>query len=54
MSERIKDYKDLSIWQQAMDIVAEVYQLTSKFPGDEIYGLTSQMTMSLIQKLPSD
>jgi four helix bundle protein len=48
MSEKIKDYKDLKIWQQAMDIVVEVYRLTSTFPPEERFGLTFQMRKSAV------
>ena len=48
MNEKIKDYKDLKIWRQAMDIVVEVYQLTSQFPKEEMFGLTSQMRRAAV------
>jgi four helix bundle protein len=35
-------YKDLIVWQKSMDLVVEVYKLTSKYPDDEKYGLISQ------------
>lgn len=38
----IQSFKDLKIWQVGMDIVADVYELTKKFPREEMYGLTSQ------------
>jgi four helix bundle protein len=44
MSEqRIQDYRDLAVWQLGMDIAVAIYQLTSSFPSDEKYGLTSQL-----------
>lgn len=39
----IKSYKDLIIWQKSIDLAVEVYQLSSKFPKEEVYGLTSQI-----------
>lgn len=39
----IKSYKDLIVWQKAMELVKEIFRLTSKFPKSEIYGLVSQM-----------
>ena len=39
---KIESYRDLLIWQQAMDLVAETYALTRDWPREEIYGLTSQ------------
>ncbi len=36
------DYKNLIVWQKSMELVVEVYGLTSKYPGNELYGLVSQ------------
>ena len=36
-------YEKLIIWQKADILVKEIYTLTSKFPRQEIYGLTSQI-----------
>lgn len=41
--ENVKSYKDLLVWQKAMDISVEVYKLTANFPTYEIYGLTNQI-----------
>lgn len=43
MVGKIESYRDLLIWQQAMDLVAETYALTKTWPKDEVYGLTSQI-----------
>ena len=39
----MNNYKDLKIWQKAVDLSVKVYELTKGFPKDEMYGLTSQM-----------
>ncbi len=39
----IRSYKDLVVWQKAMDVAVSCYQLTSEFPQDEAYGLTAQI-----------
>ena len=39
----IRDYRDLIVWQEAMDIAVEVYSLTRVFPREETFGMTSQM-----------
>lgn len=36
-------YKKLIIWQKSDTLVHEIYKLTTKFPKDEIYGVTSQI-----------
>ncbi|TWG95424.1 four helix bundle protein [Mesorhizobium sp. J18] len=41
--EQIRDYRDLIVWQEAMDIAEEVYRLTRQFPREELFGMTSQL-----------
>jgi four helix bundle protein len=38
----LRSYRDLKVWQKAMDLVVEVYRVSRTFPEDEQYGLTSQ------------
>ncbi len=38
----IRDFRDLEVWQRAMDLVVEVYRVTKSFPSEERYGLTAQ------------
>lgn len=42
MPERIESYKDLIVWQQAMDLIVAVYACSKQWPREELYGLTSQ------------
>jgi four helix bundle protein len=44
----MRDFKKLLIWQPGMDIVDKVYGIASSLPGDEKYGIRSQMTRSAI------
>jgi len=39
----MKTHKDLDVWKRAIGLVVNVYQITSSFPKEEIYGLTSQL-----------
>ena len=41
-------YRDLVVWQQAMDVAVETYRLTSSFPKEEMFGLTSQMRRAAV------
>lgn len=41
------------VWQKAMDLVVSAYQLTSSFPKEEMYGLTSQMRRASVS-IPSN
>ena len=43
MTATIYSYKDLIVWQKSINLVVHIYELTKKFPREEIYGLTSQM-----------
>jgi four helix bundle protein len=40
---KINSFKDLKVWQKAMDISFEVYQKTTTFPQQEMFGLTNQI-----------
>ena len=42
----INSYKDLRVWQRAMDLAVRCYGITGSFPKDETYGLTSQIRRS--------
>jgi four helix bundle protein len=37
------NYRELKIWQRSMDFVVKVYEISSLFPKEEKYGLTSQL-----------
>jgi four helix bundle protein len=50
---KIKDYKDLKVWQKGIEIVDKVYALISKFPKGELYGLTLQMRKASVS-VPSN
>lgn len=39
---RIDSFRDLIVWQRAMDVADGVYRLTSGYPREELFGLTSQ------------
>jgi four helix bundle protein len=47
------NYLELKIWQRSRDLVKQVYQLTESFPGNQQYGLTSQMQRAAIS-IPSN
>lgn len=37
------NFKDLKVWQKAIDLAVDVYEAMLKFPADEKFGLISQM-----------
>lgn len=49
----VKSYRDLIVWQKAMDLVQMVYQVTKQFPKDELYGLTNQVRRAAVS-VPSN
>ena len=42
MPTKIDSYRDLVVWQQAIELAVAVYQTTKAWPKEELYGLTSQ------------
>ena len=47
------NYRDLIVWQKAMDLVQAVYKITAGFPKEELYGLTSQLRRAAVS-IPSN
>ncbi len=48
-----KSYQELRVWNKAMDLATSIYAVTSDFPGNEVYGLTSQMRRASVS-IPSN
>jgi four helix bundle protein len=50
MEERvkIKNFKDLKVWQEAHQLVILVYRVTKNFPREELYSLIDQMRRSAV------
>lgn len=48
-----KDFKDLIVWQRAMELVVEVYQLVKKLPKEELFALSDQIRRAVIS-IPSN
>lgn len=36
-------FEKLKVWQKSLDVTVDIYELTKKFPRQEIFGLTSQI-----------
>jgi len=49
----IKSFRDLRVWQSAMDLVEHTYHVTEPFPTSEVYGLTNQMRRAAVS-IPSN
>lgn len=46
-------YKELKVWQKAIELVTEIYRATSKFPVKERFGLISQINRAAVS-IPSN
>jgi four helix bundle protein len=46
-------YKDLIVWQKAVDLVVHIYEATKEFPAEEKYGLVAQMRRAAVS-IPSN
>ena len=49
----MKNYKELTVWQKAMELVKEVYTLVKLLPKEETYALSDQMRRSAVS-VPSN
>jgi four helix bundle protein len=39
----LQHYRELDVWQVAMELAVECYQVTKEFPKEELFGLVSQI-----------
>src|SRR5256885_675112 len=44
----VLSYRDLRVWQQAMDLVEATYRATKQFPAAERYGLVTQLRRAAV------
>ena len=42
------NFKNLKVWQKAVDLAVSVYELTKSYPSEEKFGITSQMRRSSV------
>ena len=47
------NYKKLKVWQKAMDLTVEVYELVKLLPKEETYALSDQMRRAVVS-IPSN
>ncbi len=48
-----KHYRELIVWQKAMDLTDEIYRLVRKLPKEELYSLSNQLRRAAIS-VPSN
>lgn len=44
----MNNFRELKVWQRAIDLATEIYSLTKGFPESEKFGLTSQLRRAAI------
>ncbi|MCK4385588.1 MAG: four helix bundle protein [candidate division Zixibacteria bacterium] len=49
----MKSYKDLLVWQKAIELIKEVYPVVNRFPREETYVLGDQLRRAAIS-IPSN
>lgn len=47
------NFKELRVWQEAMELAKNVYLITATFPANERFGLSSQVNRAVIS-IPSN
>ena len=53
MQTKPQNYEDLLVWQNGIELAKLIYQITSRFPSEEKFGLVSQMRRAAIS-IPSN
>lgn len=41
-------FRDLPVWRKSAELVQEVYKISSRFPREERYGITSQLRRAAV------
>lgn len=49
----LSSYRELIVWQKAIELVADIYAITRRFPREETYGLAAQMRRCAVS-IPSN
>lgn len=49
----MRDFRKLEIWKNGIELVKQVYQLSSMLPSEEKFGLRSQITRAVVS-IPSN
>lgn len=44
----MRDFRKLEIWTESVTLAKIIYQVTKGFPGQEKYGMCSQMTRAVV------
>ncbi|MCK4592088.1 four helix bundle protein [Candidatus Parcubacteria bacterium] len=47
-NEKIKSFTNLQVWQEAHKLVLMIYQITKKFPKEELFSLVNQIRRAAV------
>jgi len=48
-----RSFKDLVVWQKALELAKEIYKITKQLPPSETYGISSQLRRASVS-IPSN
>ena len=49
----VRNYRELNVWQKAMELTVEIYKLVKKLPQEELHALSNQMRRAAVS-IPSN
>ena len=49
----MRNFREMKIWNQGIDLAVLAYEITKQFPKEELYGLKSQITRAVVS-IPSN
>lgn len=49
----MRNFRELTIWNQGIDLAVKVYEVSKQLPKEELYGLRSQITRAVVS-IPSN
>jgi four helix bundle protein len=53
MPTKVESYRDLEVWQKAMDLTVAAYRLTESLPSHQQFGLRTQVQRAAVS-VPSN
>lgn len=44
----MRPHERLGVWQKSIELIKKIYEITKRFPREEVYGLVNQMRRSAV------
>ena len=48
MNNEQQNYEKLEIWQEAVELITKIYQITKRFPQEERFGIIDQLRRAMV------